>query len=280
MRRRATAFIFAFLLTPYALSTSCSHSCTPVISSSPDDTSFSDTTVTIYTYKVVNVYLHDRNALTEGLVFEDGFLYEGTGGYGGSSIRKVELETGEVLQKHVLPSTYFGEGIAIHGDRIIELTYKSCVGFIYDKVSFDSLGTFQYPTQGWGITYDGARLIMSDGTSMLRFWDPITLEQVDSIEVHDDTLAVTQLNELECVEGKIYANVWKSERVAIISPATGRVEGWIELGGLLTDDDKIYPVDVLNGIAYDKDKKRLFVTGKLWPKLFEIEIEPKAGASP
>jgi glutamine cyclotransferase len=169
----------------------------------------------------------------------------------------------------------FGEGIAIRGNRIIELTWRSGIGFIYDKTSFDSLAAFHYPTEGWGITYDGAHFIMSDGTSMLRFWDPVTLAQVDSVRVFDDTLAVTQLNELEYIKGKIYANVWKSERVAIISPQTGRVEGWIDLSGLLTPADKIVPVDVLNGIAYDKDSDRLFVTGKLWPKLFEIQIVPE-----
>jgi glutamine cyclotransferase len=260
--------------------TSCSRSPKPITSPSPEDTTHSDTTVIVYTYNIVNVYPHDRNAFTEGLVFENGFLYEGTGGYGGSSVRKVQLETGTVLQMHLLPTIYFGEGIVIHENKIIELTWKSHVGFIFDKTSLDSLGAFYYPTEGWGITYDGTHLIMSDGTSMLRFWDPLTLAQVDSIQVFDDTLAVTELNELEYIKGKIYANVWKSDRVAIISPQTGQVESWIDLSGLLSPGDKVPPIDVLNGIAYDKDNDRLFVTGKWWPKLFEIEIVPKGGPSP
>lgn len=272
--------LFLVLCVLCTLSTSCSHSSNPTTPPPPADTTHSDTTAIVYTYNVINVYPHRRDAFTEGLVFENGFLYEGTGGYGGSSIRKVQLETGTVLQMRLLPSTYFGEGITIYENEIIQLTWKSQTGFIYEKASFDSLGSFHYPTEGWGITYDGSRFIMSDGTSMLRFWDPLTFQQVDSVQVFDDTLAVTELNELEYVKGKIYANVWRSERVAIISPQTGQVEGWIELGGLLTRDDKIPPVDVLNGIAYDKDNDRLFVTGKLWPKLFEIKIVPKSAPSP
>ena len=266
---RHIAFILLVALCGFPVS--CSHSSKPTA-----PPALPDTTVTIYTYNVINVFPHSRDAFTQGLVFENGFLYEGTGGSGGSSIRKVVLETGVVLQKHTLPSIYFGEGIVIYQNTIIELTWKSGVGFIYDKTSFDSLGAFHYPTQGWGITYDGTHLIMSDGTSMLRFWDPVTLEQVDSIQVLDRTVPVTQLNELEYVKGKIYANVWKSERVAIISPLTGRVEGWIELPGLLEPGDMYPPVDVLNGIAYDTADDRLFVTGKLWPKLFEIKIVPKS----
>lgn len=218
------ALVCMILLAGFAAS--CSHSSKPTVPSV-----LPDTTVTSYTYQVIHEFPHDRNAFTEGLLYEDGFLYEGTGGYGGSSIRKVELETGTVLQIHMLPTIYFGEGIVIRENRIIELTWKSHIGFIYDKTTFDSLGAFYYPTEGWGITSDGTRLIMSDGTSMLRFWNPVTLQQVDSIQVMDRGVPVTELNELEYVKGKIYANIWKSNRVAIISPQTGRVEGWVELSG-------------------------------------------------
>jgi glutamine cyclotransferase len=286
MRLRSTTLVLvSFALFSLAalslLSGSCSRCSKPTTPSTPQDTTHADTTVTIYTYKIISEYPHDINAFTEGLVFENGFLYEGTGSYGGSSIRKVRLETGEILQIHQMPTIYFGEGIAIYQNRIIQLTFTSRIGFIYDKTSFDSLEAFYYPTEGWGLTYDGTRLIMSDGTSMLRFWDPVTLRQVDSIQVFDDTLAVTQLNELEYVKGKIYANVWKSDRIAIISRQTGRVEGWIDLSGIRLTFPPQNPLpEVLNGIAYDKDADRLFVTGKYWPKLFEIQILPKAGPSP
>jgi glutamine cyclotransferase len=285
MRLRSTtlvlvSFTLVSVVALCVLSSSCSRCSKPPTSATPQDTTHSDTTVVIYTYKIINVFSHDINAFTEGLVFDNGFLYEGTGSYGGSSVRKVRLETGEVLQIHRMPTIYFGEGIAIYQNRIVQLTFTSRIGFIYNKASFDSLGAFYYPTEGWGLTYDGTHLIMSDGTSMLRFWNPVTLEQVDSIQVFDDTLAVTQLNELEYVKGKIYANVWKSDRIAIISPQTGRVEGWIDLSGILTFTPQIPAPDVLNGIAYDKDTDRLFVTGKYWPKLFEIMILPKVGPSP
>jgi len=229
-------------------------------------------TVPVYMYNVINVYPHDRNAFTQGLVFEDGFLYEGTGLYGQSSLRKVELESGEVLQIYELPEQFFGEGITTYEDKIIQLTWKSHVGFVYDKESFDLLGEFSYSTEGWGITYDGERLIMSDGTSTLYFLNPETFERIGQIEVFDHRGPVTKLNELEYVEGQIYANIWQADRVAIISPETGRVVGWIDLTGLLTEEDRSQPVDVLNGIAYDAANGRLFVTGKLWPKLFEIEV--------
>jgi glutamine cyclotransferase len=184
----------------------------------------------------------------------------------------VELETGAILQIRELPDQFFGEGITIYGDKIIQLTWKSHIGFVYDKSSFESLQEFNYPTEGWGITHDGEHLIMSDGTSTLHFLDPQTFEEISQLEVFDDHGAVTKLNELEYVQGEIYANVWQTDRIARISPGTGRVIGWIDLEGLLTVEDFTEPVDVLNGIAYDADTDRLFVTGKLWPKLFEIEL--------
>jgi glutamine cyclotransferase len=228
----------------------------------------------VYTYAVVNTYPHDRSAFTEGLVYEDGVLYEGTGLYGNSSLRRVDLETGDVLQIRELSSEFFGEGITVYGDEIVQLTYKSHIGFVYDKDSFELLQEFHYSTEGWGITYDGEHLIMSDGTSTLHFLDPQTFEEVSQLDVYGNTGPVTNLNELEYVQGEIYANVWKTDRIARISPETGQVVGWIDLGGLLTAEDRSQPVDVLNGIAYDADNGRLFVTGKWWPKLFQIELIP------
>ena len=226
------------------------------------------------TYKVVNTFPHDREAFTQGLAFEDGVLYEGTGRNGRSELRKIELETGNVLQTRKLPDEFFGEGITVYGDNIIQLTYLSKIGFVYKKDTFELLREFNYPTAGWGITNDGKHLIMSDGTLKLYFLDPKTFEQVRQIEVYDRGISVWWLNELEYVEGQIYANVWPTERIARISPETGRVLGWIDMKGLLTQQDYNRPVDVLNGIAYDKENGRLFVTGKFWPKLFEIKLVP------
>ncbi len=227
-----------------------------------------------FTYQIVNAYPHDRNAFTQGLVFEGGVLYEGTGRHGYSSLRRVELKSGRVLQIHELPNRFFGEGITVLGERIIQLTWRSGVGFVYDKSSFELLEEFRYPTEGWGLTHDGQRLIMSDGTSALHFLDPETFEEVGRIEVRDGDEPVTRLNELEYVRGEIYANVWQTDRIARIAPDTGEVMGWIELAGLLSAEDRAQPVDVLNGIAYDAANDRLFVTGKLWPRLFEIELLP------
>jgi glutamine cyclotransferase len=227
----------------------------------------------VYSYNVINTYSHDRGAFTQGLVFEDGVLYEGTGLNGRSSLRRVDLETGEVLQIYELPR-FFGEGITVYGDSVIQLTYEAHVGFVYDKDSFELLREFNYSTQGWGITTDGERLIMSDGSATLYFWDPETFEETGRVEVYDRDGPVKRLNELEYIHGEVYANVWQTNRIARIDPGTGQVVGWIDLSGLLTAEDRIPPVDVLNGIAYDEKKDRLFVTGKLWPKLFEIELVP------
>jgi glutamine cyclotransferase len=206
------------------------------------------------------------------LVFEEGVLYEGTGLNGRSTLRRVELETGEVLQIHELPAQFFGEGVTVYGNDIIQLTWRSHVGFVYDRDSFELLQEFNYSTQGWGITHDGERLIMSDGTATLYFLDPETFEEIGRVGVYDNDGSVNRLNELEYVQGEIYANVWQTNCIARIDPQTGQVVGWIELKGLLTPEDRGEPVDVLNGIAYDAENARLFVTGKLWPKLFEIEL--------
>ena len=230
--------------------------------------------VPVFTVSIINAYPHDRDAFTQGLVFESGVLFEGTGLRGRSTLRRVDLETGEILQIRRLPDQLFGEGITVFGERIIQLTWQAGVGFVYDKASFELLGEFRYPTQGWGITHDGKRLIMSDGTSTLRFLDPETFEEIGSIEVRDRDGPVTRLNELEYVKGEIYANVWQTDRIARIAPDTGDVIGWIDLTGILKPEDRVEPVDVLNGIAYDAANDHLFVTGKFWPWLFEIELVP------
>ncbi|MDH4268876.1 MAG: glutaminyl-peptide cyclotransferase [Dehalococcoidia bacterium] len=228
--------------------------------------------IPVYTYDITNTYPHDSDAFTQGLVFEDGVLYEGTGLFGQSTLRRVELETGDILQIHELSDQLFGEGITIYGDEIIQLTWQSNIGFVYDKNSFELLQEFNYSTEGWGITHDGEHLIMSDGTSTLHFLDPQTFEEIGQLEVFDNDGPIARLNELEYIQGEIYANVWQTDLVARIAPETGRVIGWVDLRGLLTAEDRSEPVDVLNGIAYDAEADRLFVTGKLWPKLFEIEL--------
>ena len=227
-----------------------------------------------WTYTVVNTFAHDPKAFTQGLVFEDGFLYEGTGLNGRSELRKVELETGNVLQIHKLPDEFFGEGITIYGDRIIQLTYLSRVGFVYNKETFELLQEFNYPTEGWGLTNDGKYLIMSDGTPMLYFLDPETFAQNHKVMVLDQDSPVWGLNELEYIDGQIYANVWPTERIVRIEPETGEVIGWIDMEGILAPQDHSEPVDVFNGIAYDPANRRLFVTGKFYPKLYEIKLVP------
>jgi glutamine cyclotransferase len=224
-----------------------------------------------YTYEVVKVYPHDENAFTQGLVIENGVLYEGTGLYGNSSLRRVDLETGKVLQIYALPDRFFGEGITVFGDRIIQLTWRSQTGFVYDKHSFALLREFSYPTEGWGITNDGNKLIMSDGTATLYFLDPETFEKVGQVEVHDGSNPVTRLNELEYVNGEVYANIWLEDRIAIINPQTGQVTGWIDLTGICNQENRDAN-SVLNGIAYDSAGDRLFVTGKLWSHLFQINL--------
>ena len=234
--------------------------------------------IPVCTVRIVSVFPHDRAAFTQGLAFENGGFYEGTGLRGQSTLRRVDLETGEILQTHSLPPQYFGEGITIWEDRIIQLTWQSRQGFVYDKEGFELLDTFDYPTEGWGITHDGAKLIMSDGTQTLHFWDPETLVETGSIDVYTDAGPLTWLNELEVIQGLVFANVWQTDLIAVIDPDTGQVTAWIDLRGLLEPEDFAEPVDVLNGIAYDASSERLFVTGKLWPKVFEIELISPTGA--
>ncbi|MFH1505241.1 MAG: glutaminyl-peptide cyclotransferase [Candidatus Omnitrophota bacterium] len=222
-------------------------------------------------YAIINTYPHNPSFFTQGLVFEDGFLYEGTGIRGKSALYKIELETGRILKTHKLTEEFFGEGITIYKDKIIQLTWQSNTGFVYDKNSFELLKKFNYPTQGWGITHDNEHLIMSDGSSALYFLCPETFKEVKQIKVYDDGGPITQLNELEYINGEIFANILGAERIARISPETGRIIGWLELKGLKPQSSN-KPVGVLNGIAYDKNSGRLFVTGKLWPQIFEITV--------
>jgi len=226
-------------------------------------------------YKIVNTYPHDTNSFTQGLIFDKGVLYESTGLIGRSAVKIVDLKTGKTLKSHELPDNYFGEGIAIIENKIIQLTWRSKTGFVYDKKTLKLIKKFSYQTQGWGITYDGKYLIISDGSAVLYFMDPNTFKVVGTLEVYGDSGKVSKLNELEYINGEIYANIWGIEKIARINPKTGRVTAWIDLSGLLSDQDKKNRVDVLNGIAFNSENGNLFVTGKLWPKLFEIKLVPK-----
>ena len=232
-----------------------------------------DQEVSYYTYTIVNTYDHDESAFTQGLVYDEGTLYESTGLYGFSTLRRVDLESGEVLQSYTLPDTYFGEGITICDNSIIQLTWLENKGFVYDKHSFELLREFNYPSEGWGLTYDGNRCIMSDGSAYLFFLDPLTFESIGQVEVLDATTPVSRINELEYVNGKVYANIWMEDKIAIINPQNGKVEGWIDLDGLRNLEGQSAE-EVLNGIAYDAVEDRLFVTGKKWSNLFEIELKP------
>lgn len=235
-----------------------------------------DPPIPVYTYKVVHVYPHDPNAYTEGLFYLNGYLYESTGIEGHSSIRKVRLETGEIVLDHDLPPEYFGEGITYWGDRLVGLTWKSQIGFVYNLRSFAVQGRFKYPGEGWALTRNDREIIMSDGTSDLRVLDPTTLHELRRIHVTAHGRAVDQLNELEWVQGSVFANIWQTNRIARIDSNTGEVIAWIDLTGILPEHERFLAhADVLNGIAYDSSKDRLFVTGKLWPKLFEIRIVMK-----
>jgi len=227
--------------------------------------------VPTYGYQVVRSYPHDRAAFTQGLIFRDGVFYEGTGLNGRSGIRKVKLETGEVLQAQPLASEYFGEGITEWKGQILQLTWRSQVGFVYDLRTFQETKRWTYTGEGWGLTHDDTRLIMSDGTAELRFIDPATLKETGRVTVHDANGPVEHLNELEYVKGEVFANVWLTDRIARISPKDGRVTGWIDLAGLLPPAEQAREA-VLNGIAYDPAGDRLFVTGKLWPRIFEITL--------
>lgn len=230
--------------------------------------------VPVYGYQVVHAYPHDRRAFTQGLIYLDGVLYEGTGMKGQSSIRKVELETGRVLQEKPISEQYFGEGLTDWGKQLIEITWQSKTGFVWDRETFQLQKSFGYSGEGWGITHDSRRLIMSDGTAFLRYLDPVTLKETGRLQVREGTRPIENLNELEFYKGDVLANIWQEDRIARISLVTGQVVAWIDLSGILPLPERI-GIDVLNGIAYDAKSDRLFVTGKWWPKLFEIKLVPK-----
>ncbi|QKG78862.1 glutaminyl-peptide cyclotransferase [Tenuifilum thalassicum] len=235
----------------------------------------SDITPQEYTYKVIKTYPHDPNAYTQGLIFHNGFLYEGTGQQGASTLRKVELETGKVIQSLNLSREYFGEGIAMLNDKIYQLTWTNGVGFVYDAATFKTLHTFGYSTQGWGLTTNGNELIMSDGSHIIYFMEPNGFSETHRIEVYDDNGPVKMLNELEYINGKIYANIYLTDDIIIINPESGAVEGRIDMRNLLKPNQRTGNEDVLNGIAYDPENNRIFVTGKLWSKLFQVEFIKK-----
>ena len=226
-----------------------------------------------YGYQIVNIWPHDSNAFTQGLILSDGKLLESTGQEGFSSLRRVELETGKVLKKIDLPRPYFAEGIALLNGKIYQLTWQHHVGFIYDAESFERVGQFNYTEEGWGLATDGKSLILSDGSNRLRFLDPSDFHVTRTINVLDGQTPVRELNELEFVQGEIYANVWHDNRIATIDPQSGRVTAWIDLSGLMPESELPDPEAVLNGIAYDQANNRLYVTGKLWPRLFEIRVK-------
>ncbi len=228
-----------------------------------------------YGVRVIHAYPHDPTAFTQGLEYRAGFLYEGTGLRGQSALRKEKLETGEVVETAKLGPEFFGEGITVINQQILQLTWQSHLGFIYDQTSFRKIRSFAYSGEGWGLANDGEVIYMSDGTSEIRVLDAQSLTERRRIAVHDGNQPIALLNELECVRGQIYANIWHSDQIARIAPKNGQVVGWIDVSGLLSKRDLPDAEAVVNGIAYDSMGDRLFVTGKLWPKIFEIQLIPK-----
>jgi glutaminyl-peptide cyclotransferase len=251
----------------------------PTSSATPSSTAI---TATQYIYSIENTYPHNTNAFTEGLVYSDGYLYESTGLLeessgnilGPSSLRQEDLATGNIIQQTNLSLNYFGEGMTIVDDTIIQLTWQTNIGFIYDKNTFTQIGNFTYPTEGWGLTYNGSQLIMSDGTDNLYFLNPTTFQRTGQVQVYDGVKSVVNINELEFVNGNIYANIWLTNKIAIINPQTGQVKAWIDLTGLPGPTNPNAD-SVLNGIAYDQQNSRLFVTGKEWPNLYQIKLIPQ-----
>ncbi len=256
---RASALICAFLLAASCAFAACQAANPP----------------TILGYKVIHTFPHDPNAFTQGLVYEDGHLYESTGEYGHSSLRMVDLQTGRVLQEHDLPANLFGEGLAAWSSNLIQLTWLAHTGFVYDRFSFRLLRQFQFSGEGWGLTADRSQLILSDGSAYLRFLDPQTFSETGKLQVCDNGQPVTNLNELEYIDGEVYANIWHADRIAEISLRNGQVTAWIDLHDLAVATQPQNPEGVLNGIAYDPAAKGIFITGKLWPKLYEIRIMTK-----
>jgi glutamine cyclotransferase len=230
-------------------------------------------TAPVHSYKILRTYPHDPTAFTEGLEFHGGALWESTGLNGTSSIRRVDLATGTVLENHPLSTLYFGEGITFFGGRLYQLTYTSGVAFVYDPKTFKQVQSFHYSGEGWALTHDAKHLIMDDGSSALRILDPVTFHEESRLVVREGTRPVSNLNELELIEGEIWANIWLKEIVARIDPRTGQVNSWVDFTGLRQAAGCREDCDVLNGIAYDAPRKRIFVTGKRWPKLFQIQVK-------
>lgn len=269
--------IVFLILSITIFSTSCGGGRAPATSAEATQTisASAPARVAAFGYEVVKSYPHDANAFTQGLVYHQGIFYESTGLNGGSSLRRVEIATGTVLKKVDVASQHFGEGLALLNGRLYQLTWQSQLAFVYAEDSFSLLDTLSYVGEGWGLTQDGNSLIMSDGSDQLRFLDPATFHVQRTIQVQDNGRSIRNLNELEYIHGEIYANIWQTDRIVRIDPRSGRVTAWINLTGLLTPEDHQRPVDVLNGIAYDEAGDRLFVTGKLWPKVFEIKLKQR-----
>jgi glutamine cyclotransferase len=232
-----------------------------------------DTNLPTYHPKIYQVYLHDQDAFTQGLFYFNGFLYESTGLYGHSTLCRVELESGLVIQKKELDAQYFGEGITLYNNKIIQLTWQSQKGFVYDLDSFNVIKEFSYPTEGWGITFDGQYLVMSDGTDVLYYLDPESYQIIGHLNITENGKPLTRMNELEYINGNIYANIWEEDQIAIIN-AGGKVVGWIDLEGILLATDCPRTIGVLNGIAYNAEEERIYITGKNWCKCFAIELVP------
>ncbi|MEO7133080.1 MAG: glutaminyl-peptide cyclotransferase [Vicinamibacterales bacterium] len=225
-------------------------------------------------YRIIATFPHDTTSFTQGLVFAaDGQIYESTGLQGESTLRRVDIASGKTLQRIDVPSQYFAEGLAMVGDELLQLTWQHKLGFVYDRATFKQKRTFPYATEGWGIAYDGAaQLVMSDGSDTLTFLDPKTFAAGKKLRVLDAGRPIANLNELEWIEGEIWANVWMTDRIARISPQTGEVNAWIDLSTLFPRSQRLPPADELNGIAYDKATRRIFITGKKWPRLYQIAI--------
>jgi glutamine cyclotransferase len=265
-----TALILGIFLLP-----ACVAACSPQDVSSPVVSTPTPAEPPTDTFSVVNQWPHDPGAFTEGLVYDQGTLWESTGLNGASSLRKVDLQSGQVLQSYALPAQYFGEGLTLFGGKLIQLTWQTHIGFVYDPGCFCPERTFTYDGEGWGLTHDDRSLMMSDGTNQIRFLDPRTFAVTQTISVFDHGQPLRNINELEYINGEIYANIWQTDRIVRIDPTSGAILGWIDLTGLLPQADRGPTTDVLNGIAYDDATGRLFVTGKNWPDLFQIALVPK-----
>jgi glutaminyl-peptide cyclotransferase len=270
------AAAFYYLGVPRSAPLLTSSTATPPETTQDTTNSISASPAPVYGYKVIDVYPHDTNAFTEGLVYYNGFLYESTGLYGSSSLRRVDVDTGQVLQIYNLSSRYFGEGMTIFDNEIVQLTWQNDTGFVYGLNSFAPLQNFSYPDEGWGLTNNGSQLIMSDGSADLYFLNPQTFQRTGEITVHDGTTPIESLNSLAYINGSVFANVWPTSRIAVINPGTGQVTAWIDLTGIENLEGCRCNVenDVLNGIAYDAQDNRLFITGKMWPSVFQIQIVP------